>query len=291
MPARARSASGTQRLRPRSRLHGDVGFLLRPRRRRIDRHDPPRARSRNRLPRHGRHVRAVHQRAAGGPRHQGAARGGRRSPPSSATSAAEDGSYLGVNGRPEYVRRACDGSLQRLGIDYIDLYYQHRVDRTVPIEETVGAMAELVRAGKVRYLGLSEASPPTIRRARARAPDRRAPDRVLAVDPRPRGRGPAHLPRARHRLRGLQPARPRDSSPAGSSRSTIFPPDDYRRNSPRFQGENFQKNLDLVDARRGDRPSEEVHAVAARARLGAGAGRRHRARSPGPSSGSTWRRT
>ncbi|HZA97602.1 MAG TPA: aldo/keto reductase, partial [Gemmatimonadales bacterium] len=77
----------------------------------------------------------------------------------------EDGSFLGVNGRPEYVRRSCDGSLQRLGVDHIDLYYQHRVDRTVPIEETVGAMADLIGEGKVRYLGLSEASAQTIRRA------------------------------------------------------------------------------------------------------------------------------
>src|SRR5881396_619392 len=77
----------------------------------------------------------------------------------------EDGSHLGINGRPEYVRRACDASLQRLGVDHIDLYYQHRVDQSVPIEETVGAMAGLVREGKVRYLGLSEASPATVRRA------------------------------------------------------------------------------------------------------------------------------
>src|SRR5690349_22503292 len=77
----------------------------------------------------------------------------------------EDGSFLGVSGRPDYVRKACDGSLQRLGVDHIDLYYQHRVDTDVPIEETVGAMAELVKAGKVRHLGLSEAAPQTIRRA------------------------------------------------------------------------------------------------------------------------------
>src|SRR5215210_808009 len=77
----------------------------------------------------------------------------------------EDGSFLGVNGRPEYVRKSCDGSLQRLGVDHIDLYYQHRVDRTVPIEETVGAMADLIREGKVRYLGLSEASSATLQRA------------------------------------------------------------------------------------------------------------------------------
>src|SRR5215212_9727051 len=79
----------------------------------------------------------------------------------------EDGSFLGVNGRPEYVRKSCDGSLQRLGIDHIDLYYQHRVDRTVPIEETVGAMAELIQQGKVRHLGLSEASATNIRKAHA----------------------------------------------------------------------------------------------------------------------------
>src|SRR5260221_12594086 len=79
----------------------------------------------------------------------------------------EDGSFVRINGRPDYVRAACDGSLRRLGVDYIDLYYQHRVDPTVPIEETVGAMAELVQQGKVRYLGLSEAAPATIRRAHA----------------------------------------------------------------------------------------------------------------------------
>src|SRR5246127_5604612 len=77
----------------------------------------------------------------------------------------DDGSWVGINGRPEYVRKACDASLQRLGVDYIDLYYQHRVDAKTPIEDTVGAMADLVRAGKVRYLGLSEAAPATVRRA------------------------------------------------------------------------------------------------------------------------------
>src|SRR5260370_3939380 len=82
----------------------------------------------------------------------------------------EDGAFVRINGRPDYVRAACDGSLRRLGVDYIDLYYQHRVDPTVPIEETVGAMAELVQQGKVRYLGLSEAAPATIRRAHALHP-------------------------------------------------------------------------------------------------------------------------
>ena len=103
----------------------------------------------------------------------------------------DDRSFRGVNGRPEYVRSACEASLRRLGIDAIDLYYQHRVDPDVPIEDTVGAMAELVRAGKVRYLGLSEASPATIRRAHAVHPDFRAADRVLAVDPGSGGRHPA----------------------------------------------------------------------------------------------------
>jgi aryl-alcohol dehydrogenase-like predicted oxidoreductase len=158
----------------------------------------------------------------------------------------EDGSFLGVNGRPDYVRKSCDGSLQRLGIDHIDLYYQHRVDRTVPIEETVGAMADLVREGKVLHLGLSEASPATIRRANAEYPitalqteyslwTRDPEDEVLPLC-RELGIGfVAYSPLGRGFLTG---------------RFRTFedlPEDDYRRNSPRFQGENFQKNLDLVE--------------------------------------------
>lgn len=158
----------------------------------------------------------------------------------------EDGSFLGVNGRPEYVRKSCDGSLQRLGVDHIDLYYQHRVDRTVPIEETVGAMADLVREGKVGYLGLSEAAPPTIRRANEEYPisalqteyslwTRDPEDEILPLC-RELGIGfVAYSPLGRGFLTG---------------RFRTFedlPEDDYRRNSPRFQGENFQKNLDLVE--------------------------------------------
>ena len=158
----------------------------------------------------------------------------------------EDGSFRGVNGRPEYVHGACDASLQRLGVDYIDLYYQHRVDRTVPIEETVGAMAELVRAGKVRFLGLSEAAPPTIRRAAAEHPiaalqteyslwTRDPEDEVLPTC-RELGIGfVAYSPLGRGFLTG------RFQSLDDLS------PDDYRRKSPRFQGENFQKNLELVE--------------------------------------------
>ena len=158
----------------------------------------------------------------------------------------EDGSFLGVNGRPEYVRKSCDGSLQRLGADHIDLYYQHRVDRSVPIEETVGAMADLVRAGKVRFLGLSEAAPGTIRRAIKEHPiaalqteyslwTRDPEDEILPLC-RELGIGfVAYSPLGRGFLTG---------------RFRTFedlPEDDYRRNSPRFQGENFQKNLDLVE--------------------------------------------
>jgi aryl-alcohol dehydrogenase-like predicted oxidoreductase len=157
----------------------------------------------------------------------------------------EDGSFLGVNGRPEYVKKSCDGSLQRLGVDHIDLYYQHRVDRSVPIEETVGAMADLVRAGKVRYLGLSEAAPETIRRGHQEHPisalqteyslwTRDPEDEILPLC-RELGIGfVAYSPLGRGFL-------------TGRFRSfDDLPEDDYRRNSPRFQGENFQKNLDLV---------------------------------------------
>jgi aryl-alcohol dehydrogenase-like predicted oxidoreductase len=157
----------------------------------------------------------------------------------------EDGSFLGVNGRPEYVQKSCDGSLQRLGVDHIDLYYQHRVDRSVPIEETVGAMAQLVQQGKVRFLGLSEAAPPTIQRAHEEHPisalqteyslwTRDPEDEVLPLC-RELGIGfVAYSPLGRGFLTG---------------RFRTFedlPEDDYRRNSPRFQGDNFQKNLDLV---------------------------------------------
>ncbi|HMB07646.1 MAG TPA: aldo/keto reductase [Isosphaeraceae bacterium] len=157
-----------------------------------------------------------------------------------------DGSWQGINGRPEYVREACDGSLRRLGVDHIDLYYQHRVDPTVPIEETVGAMAELVRQGKVRYLGLSEAAPPTIRRAQAVHPisalqteyslwSRDPEDEVLPTV-RELGIGfVAYSPLGRGFLTGR------------FRRFEDLPEDDWRRQSPRFQGENFQKNLGLVE--------------------------------------------
>ncbi len=156
-----------------------------------------------------------------------------------------DGKWAGQNGRPEYVRAACDASLGRLGVDHIDLYYQHRVDRAVPIEETVGTMADLVDAGKVRFLGLSEASAQTIRRAHAVHPitalqteyslwSRDVEDEILPTV-RALGIGfVAYSPLGRGFLTG-QIKRPEDIQEG-----------DWRKNHPRFQGENFQRNLDLV---------------------------------------------
>jgi aryl-alcohol dehydrogenase-like predicted oxidoreductase len=151
----------------------------------------------------------------------------------------------GVNGKPDYIRRSCEGSLKRLGTDYIDLYYQHRVDPNTPIEETVEGMAALVREGKIRHIGLSEAGPDTLRRASkvhtitalqseyslwTRDPE----DRVLPTC-RELGIGfVAYSPLGRGFLTGQM------------KRFEDFAPDDYRRNSPRFQGQNFHKNLDLV---------------------------------------------
>ena len=158
---------------------------------------------------------------------------------------AEDGSYLGVNGRPDYVRKACDASLGRLGVDHIDLYYQHRVDQSVPIEETVGAMGELVRAGKVRYLGLSEAAPATIRRGHAEFPVS-----ALQTEYSLWTRDPEDevLPTCRELGIGFVAYSPLGRGFLTGRFRTIddLPEDDYRRQSPRFQGDNFQKNLDLV---------------------------------------------
>jgi aryl-alcohol dehydrogenase-like predicted oxidoreductase len=157
----------------------------------------------------------------------------------------EDGAFLGINGRPDYVRAACDASLRRLGVDSIDLYYQHRVDTTVPIEETVGAMSDLVRAGKVRFLGLSEAAPTTIRRAHAVHPIT-----ALQTEYSLWSREPEDeiLPTVRELGIGFVPYSPLGRGfLTGRFRSIDdLPPDDYRRNSPRFQGENFARNLELV---------------------------------------------
>lgn len=156
-----------------------------------------------------------------------------------------DPNARGINGTPEYVRSACVASLRRLGVDTIDLYYQHRVDPNTPIEETVEAMAGLVKEGKVRHLGLSEAGPQTLRRACAVHPITalqteyslwsREPEDEILTTCRELGIGfVAYSPLGRGFLTGQ------------IKRFEDFPPDDYRRQSPRFQGENFQKNLELV---------------------------------------------
>ncbi|MCP3667204.1 MAG: aldo/keto reductase [Gammaproteobacteria bacterium] len=158
----------------------------------------------------------------------------------------EEGDFLGINGHPDYVHSACDASLKRLGIDHIDLYYQHRVDPNIPIEETVGAMADLVQAGKVRQIGLSEAEPDIIRKAHAVHPISalqsefslwsREPENEILTTTRELGISfVAYSPLGRGFLTGQ------------IKRFEDLAVDDYRRTSPRFQGDNFAKNLTLVE--------------------------------------------
>ena len=158
----------------------------------------------------------------------------------------ENGERHGIRGDAEYVRQACDASLERLGVDHIDLYYQHRVDFNVPIEETVGAMKELVEQGKVRYLGLSEASPETVRRAHAVHPIS-----ALQTEYSLRTRDPEQeiLPALRDLGIGFVPYSPlgRGFLSGRFKRPEDIPEGDFRRGNPRFQGENFQRNLELVE--------------------------------------------
>jgi aryl-alcohol dehydrogenase-like predicted oxidoreductase len=160
-----------------------------------------------------------------------------------------DGSWIGINGRPEYVRRCCDASLERLGVDHVDLYYQHRVDTSVPVEETWGAMAELVDAGKVRFLGISEAAPATIRRAHATHPMSavqteyslfsRDPEKEVLATCRELGIGfVPYSPLGRGVLSGTVTS------------TAMFGTGDFRSTTPRFQGENLARNLELVAALR-----------------------------------------
>jgi aryl-alcohol dehydrogenase-like predicted oxidoreductase len=176
----------------------------------------------------------------------------------------DDGSFIGINGRPEYVKKACDDSLKRLGVDHIDLYYQHRVDKDTPIEDTVGAMADLVKAGKVRHLGLSEAAPKTIRRAHAVHPIAalqteyslwtRDPEDEVLPTVRELGIGfVAYSPIGRGFLSGR--IKSVDDLEQG----------DFRRQNPRFTGDNFQKNFDLV--KRVEQIAKEKHVTPAQLAL------------------------
>jgi aryl-alcohol dehydrogenase-like predicted oxidoreductase len=173
----------------------------------------------------------------------------------------EDGSMVGINGRPEYVHQACDASLERLGVDHIDLYYQHRVDPDTPIEETVGAMKELVAVGKVRHLGLSEAAPETIRRAHAVHP-------ITALQTEyslwTRDPEDAILPTTRELGIGFVAYSPLGRGFLSGQIKSIddLDEDDFRRHNPRFRGENFERNIDLVEqveeiaAEKGVTPSQ-----------------------------------
>ena len=159
----------------------------------------------------------------------------------------EDGAFLGIDGSPEYVRRACDASLGRLQIDVIDLYYQHRVDPTVPIEETIGAMAGLVQAGKVRYLGLSEASPENIRKAAATAPIAALQSEysLFTRDPEENG----VFDTVRELGIGFVPYSPLGRGILTGTIKNVddLAADDFRRANPRYAGGNFDKNAALVE--------------------------------------------
>jgi aryl-alcohol dehydrogenase-like predicted oxidoreductase len=155
-----------------------------------------------------------------------------------------DGRFLGVNGKPEYVQQACEASLKRLKISTIDLFYLHRVDTSTPIEDTIGAMARLIEQGKVRYLGISEAGPKTIRRAHATYPLTALQSEYSLWTRDPEGE---ILSTCRELGIGLVPYSPLGRGfLTGQVKSADFGPKDFRRISPRFQGENFQKNLELV---------------------------------------------
>jgi aryl-alcohol dehydrogenase-like predicted oxidoreductase len=176
----------------------------------------------------------------------------------------DEAAFRGINGKPDYVKKSCEGSLRRLQIDCIDLYYQHRVDPDTPIEETVGAMAALVRQGKVRFLGLSEANAETIRRAHAVHP-------ITAVQSEyslwTRDPEPEVLPTCRELGIGFVPYSPlgRGFLTGKIQKPEDLPEDDYRRTTPRFQGENFQRNLEIV--KRVEEIAREKHCTPAQLAL------------------------
>jgi aryl-alcohol dehydrogenase-like predicted oxidoreductase len=172
--------------------------------------------------------------------------------------------FRGINGKPDYVRQACEGSLKRLGVDCIDLYYQHRVDPDTPIEETVAAMAELVRQGKVRYLGLSEASAESIRRAHAVHPITALQSEYSLWTRDPEDEV---LPLCRELGIGFVPYSPlgRGFLTGKIQKPDELAQDDYRRTTPRFQGENFERNLELV--KRVEEIAREKHCTPAQLAL------------------------
>ena len=193
------------------------------------------------------------------------------------------GAFVGYDASPAAVKNSLAYTLTRLGTDYIDLYQPARLDPRVPIEETVGAIAEMIQAGYVRYAGLSEMGAETIRRAQRGAPGQRPPDRVLADEPGHRGAGPARRPRARHqrdRVRDPVPRAARRRAPARSAATTRGP------RFPRFQGENLRRNLDLLAALEQVAARARRDRAAARVRLGAvprpGHHPAHRHQAPGP---------
>ena len=176
----------------------------------------------------------------------------------------ERAAFRGINGKPDYVKKSCEGSLRRLQVDCIDLYYQHRVDPDTPIEETVGAMAELVREGKVRFLGLSEANAETIRRAHAVHPITAVQSEysIWTRDPEPE-----ILPTCRELGIGFVPYSPlgRGFLTGKIQKPEDLPQDDYRRTTPRFQGENFERNLEIV--KRVEEIAREKHCTPAQLAL------------------------
>ncbi|HWY40902.1 MAG TPA: aldo/keto reductase [Chthoniobacterales bacterium] len=176
----------------------------------------------------------------------------------------DSATFRGINGKPDYVRKSCEGSLRRLQMDCIDLYYQHRVDPDTPIEETIGAMADLIRQGKVRFLGLSEANAETIRRAHAVHP-------ITAVQSEyslwTRDPEPEILPTCRELGIGFVPYSPlgRGFLTGKIQKPEDLPEDDYRRTTPRFQGDNFQHNLEIV--KRVEEIAQEKHCTPAQLAL------------------------
>ena len=176
----------------------------------------------------------------------------------------ERAAFRGINGKPDYLKKSCEGSLRRLQVDCIDLYYQHRVDPETPIEETVGAMAELVREGKVRFLGLSEANAETIRRAHAVHPITAVQSEysIWTRDPEPE-----ILPTCRELGIGFVPYSPlgRGFLTGKIQKPEDLPQDDYRRTTPRFQGENFERNLEIV--KRVEEIAREKHCTPAQLAL------------------------